>query len=48
MAIEAVVNPQVAPQKVNTQVGESRQVAKTEAVDKATAQASTRGSKGCN
>jgi len=35
MAIEAnIVNPQVAPQKVNTQVGESRQVAQTEAVVK--------------
>ena len=35
MAIEAnIVNPQVAPQKVNTQVGESRQVAQTEAVIK--------------
>ena len=35
MAIEAnTVNPQVAPQKVNTQVGESRQVAQTEAVIK--------------
>ena len=33
MAIEVnIVNPQVAPQKVNTQVGESRQVAQTEAV----------------
>ena len=35
MAIEVnIVNPQVAPQKVNTQVGESRQVAQTEAVVK--------------
>ena len=35
MAIEAnIVNPQVAPQKVNTQVGESRQVAQTEAIIK--------------
>ena len=35
MAIEVnIVNPQVAPQKVNTQVGESRQVAQTEAVIK--------------
>jgi len=35
MAIEAnTVNPQVAPQKVNTQVGESRQVAQTEAIIK--------------
>ena len=35
MAIEAnIVNPQVAPQKVNTQVGESRQVAQIEAVVK--------------
>jgi len=35
MAIEVnTVNPQVAPQKVNTQVGESRQVAQTEAVIK--------------
>ena len=35
MAIEAnIVNPQVAPQKVNTQVGASRQVAQTEAVVK--------------
>ena len=35
MAIEVnIVNPQVAPQKVNTQVGESRQVAQTEAIIK--------------
>ena len=35
MAIEVnIVNPQVAPQKVNTQVGESRQVAQIEAVVK--------------
>ena len=35
MAIEtSILNPQVAPQKVNTQVGESRQVAQTEAVIK--------------
>ena len=35
MAIEtSIVNPQVAPQKVNTQVGESRQVAQIEAVVK--------------
>ena len=35
MAIEVnIANPQVAPQKVNTQVGESRQVAQIEAVVK--------------
>ena len=35
MAIEtSIVNPQVAPQKVNTHVGESRQVVKTGALVK--------------
>ena len=49
MAIEAVAaNPQVAPQTVNNQESTSRPVTKGRSYNKATAQASSRGSKGCN